>query len=172
MTVLRRKLAEAKAEGRAALVGYYPAGFPDVASSIRVVQAMVAGGCDVIEVGFPYSDPTMDGPVIQQAADRALAAGTTPKDVLAVVRAVADAGAAALVMSYWNPIEKYGVDAFAADLAAPEVGVTRPDPRKPIWIRPATPRGSTGSSCRRPPPPAPKACAASRGFVCAASLMG
>jgi tryptophan synthase, alpha subunit len=158
MTALQRKLAEARAEGRAALVGYYPAGLPDVDSSVRVIEAMVAGGCDVIEVGLPYSDPTMDGPVIQQASDAALAAGTTPKDVLAVVRATAETGAAALVMSYWNPIEQYGVDAFAADMAAAGgAGVITPDliPEEAgPWIRASDASGLDRIvPGPRPPPP-------------------
>lgn len=179
MTTLQRTLAEARAAGRAALIGYYPAGFPDVESSIRIVQEMVAGGCDVVEVGLPYSDPTMDGPVIQQAADRALAAGTTPKDVFAVVRAVAEAGAAALVMSYWNPIERYGVDAFAADMAAAGgSGVITPDliPEEAgPWISASDAAGldriflvAPSSTDRR----LKLTCDASRGFVYAASLMG
>ena len=99
MTTLHTKIAQAREADRAALVGYLPAGFPDVDSSIRVIQAMVEGGCDVIEVGLPYSDPMMDGPTIQRAADRALASGTTTDDVLRVVEATAETGAAALVMS-------------------------------------------------------------------------
>ena len=127
-TTLQTKMAEARAAGRAALVGYLPAGFPDVESSIRVVQAMVEGGCDVIEVGLPYSDPMMDGPTIQRAADMALNSGTTTEDVFRVVEATAATGAAALVMSYWNPIERYGVERFATGLAdAGGAGVITPD---------------------------------------------
>lgn len=127
-TSLQAKLAQARAQDRAALIGYLPAGFPDLESSVSVVRAMVAGGCDVIEVGLPYSDPTMDGPTIQRAAEIALAAGAVPADVLRVVGAAADAGAAALVMSYWNPIDRYGVRPFARDLAAAGgSGVITPD---------------------------------------------
>lgn len=127
-TALQTKLAEAREAGRAALIGYLPAGFPDVESSVRVIQAMVEGGCDVIEVGLPYSDPMMDGPTIQRAADRALAAGTTTDDVFRVVEATAATGAAAVVMSYWNPIERYGVERFAANLAkVGGAGVITPD---------------------------------------------
>jgi tryptophan synthase alpha chain len=107
----------AKADGRAALVGYLPAGFPDVARSIALLRSMVRGGCDVIEVGLPYSDPVMDGPTIQAAADQALRAGTRIGDVIAVVEAVAEL-VPTLVMTYWNPVERYGVKRFAADLAA------------------------------------------------------
>jgi len=115
-------------EGRAALIGYLPAGFPTVDGSIEAMTAMVEAGCDIIEVGLPYSDPTMDGPTIQQAADAALAAGITPPDVLRVVEAVAATGAAVLVMSYWNPVERYGVGRFVRDLTkAGGSGVITPD---------------------------------------------
>src|SRR5262249_43851227 len=66
---------------------------------------------------LPYSDPVIDGPVIQAAAERALANGTRTRDVLRVVEAVAAHGVPAVVMTYWNPVERYGVDAFARDLA-------------------------------------------------------
>jgi tryptophan synthase alpha chain len=82
------------------------------------MQAMVAGGADIIEVGLPYSDPGMDGPAIQAAVDPAVRAGVRMADVLSAVAAVHDAGATAVVMSYWNPIEKYGVSRFATDVAA------------------------------------------------------
>ena len=78
---------------------------------------MVDAGCDVIEVGLPYSDPVMDGPTIQRAAQQALEAGVRIRDVLATVEAVAATGTPTLVMTYWNPIERYGVDRFATDLA-------------------------------------------------------
>ena len=105
-------------ENRAALVGYLPAGFPSKELSIKAIEAMVEGGVDLVEVGLPYSDPVMDGPVIQAAATQALAAGTRPSDVIDVVRASAATGAPTVVMTYWNPVERYGVERFAADLAA------------------------------------------------------
>lgn len=116
-----------RAENRAALVGYLPAGFPTKAQSIAAIEAMVAGGVDLVEVGLPYSDPVMDGPVIQAAADTALAGGTRIADVLDVVRASA-AVAPTVVMTYWNPVERYGVDRFAATLAeAGGSGLITPD---------------------------------------------
>jgi len=108
---------KARADGRAALVGYLPAGFPNVAGGIAALRAMVDAGCDVIEVGLPYSDPVMDGPTIQRAAQQALEAGVRIGDVLATVEAVAATGTPTLVMTYWNPIERYGVERFATDLA-------------------------------------------------------
>jgi tryptophan synthase alpha chain len=120
--------ALAKSENRAALIGYLPAGFPNPELSVKLINAMVASGVDIIEVGLPYSDPLMDGPVIQQAVDQALAAGTTTDVVLDIVKQVVDAGAIAVVMSYWNPIERYGVERFAAGLeAAGGSGVIAPD---------------------------------------------
>lgn len=121
-------LAAAKAENRAALIGYLPAGYPSVEGAIAACRAMIEGGVDIVEVGLPYSDPQMDGPVIQRAVERALEAGTTTLDVLRTVEGVAQTGAPTLVMSYWNPIERYGVDRFAKEFAdAGGAGLITPD---------------------------------------------
>lgn len=123
-----RAFETARAEGRAALVGYLPAGFPTVDGSIEAIEAMVEGGCDVIEVGLPYSDPVMDGPTIQAAAQQALEAGFRTTDVMRTVEAVAATGVPVVVMTYWNPVERYGVERFAADLAsAGGSGLITPD---------------------------------------------
>lgn len=128
MSVLSTSAAFAKAEGRAALVGYLPAGFPDVVGAIDALKVMVDAGCDIIEVGLPYSDPVMDGPTIQAAAQQALEAGFRTADVIRTVEAVAATGTPTLVMTYWNPIERYGVDRFATDLAnAGGAGLITPD---------------------------------------------
>lgn len=128
MSRLAEAFADARAEDRALLIGYMPAGFPTWVDSVSVVTAMVENGVDVVEVGLPYSDPLMDGPVIQAAADQALAQGTTIPDVLRAVAAIAQTGAPTLVMSYWNPIERFGVDRFAKELAAAGgAGVITPD---------------------------------------------
>jgi len=130
---------KARAEGRAALVGYLPAGFPDVAGGIDALRTMVEHGCDVIEVGLPYTDPVMDGPTIQAAAEIALAGGVRTTDVLRTVEAVASTGVPTVVMTYWNPVEQYGgasrgtdglngVERFARDLAsAGGAGLITPD---------------------------------------------
>jgi len=110
--------AACRAENRAALVGYLPAGYPDLAGSIDVFKAMVESGCDIIEVGIAYSDPVMDGPTIQAAAEEALRQGVRVRDVFTVVEQIASVGGKAVVMTYWNPVLRYGVDAFARDLAA------------------------------------------------------
>jgi tryptophan synthase alpha chain len=119
---------KAKAEGRSVLVGCMPAGFPTVDASIASMRAMADAGCDVIEVELPYSDPVMDGPVIQKASDIALANGVRTRDTLRIIEAVAGTGVPVVLMTYWNPIEKYGVDAFARDLAAAgATGLITPD---------------------------------------------
>lgn len=118
----------ARAEDRAALVGYLPAGFPTVDAGIDALKVMVDGGVDIIEIGLPYSDPVMDGPTIQSAAQQALEGGCRTSDVLRTVEAVAATGTPTLVMTYWNPVERYGVDRFAADLAsAGGAGLITPD---------------------------------------------
>ncbi|MFD7641339.1 tryptophan synthase subunit alpha [Kitasatospora sp. NPDC059795] len=119
-TQLTTTLAAAKAEGRAALIGYLPAGFPTVDGGIAAINALIEGGCDVVEVGLPHSDPVLDGAVIQTADDIALRGGVKIKDVLRTVAEVAAAHPATpvLVMTYWNPVDRYGVARFAADLAA------------------------------------------------------
>jgi tryptophan synthase alpha chain len=119
---------KASAERRAALVGYLPAGFPTVEQGIAACQAMVDGGVDLVEVGFPYSDPVMDGPVIQRASDAALDRGLRTVDVFRTVEAVAAMGVPTLLMTYWNPVEQYGVRDFARDLgAAGGAGLITPD---------------------------------------------
>jgi len=110
--------AQARADGRAALVGYLPAGFPSYDGAVAALTAMVKAGVDVVEIGLPYSDPVLDGPTIQEAAEQALRNGTRVSDVLRTVEAVAATGAAVLVMTYWNPVLRYGADRFARDLAA------------------------------------------------------
>ena len=117
-----------RAEHRAALIGYLPAGYPTVDGSRVLFGAMLESGCDLVEVGVPYSDPVLDGPTIQAAADAALRGGVRLRDVFSVVESVASAGGRAVVMTYWNPVHRYGVNAFARDLgAAGGLGVITPD---------------------------------------------
>jgi tryptophan synthase alpha chain len=128
MSRVAEAFAKAAAENRSVLVGYLPAGFPSKPGAIDALTAMVRAGVDVVEIGLPYSDPVLDGPTIQQAADRALQNGTRIADVLDTVEAVAATGAPALVMTYWNPVLRYGVNRFAADLAAAGgAGLITPD---------------------------------------------
>lgn len=122
------KIDEARAQERAALVAYLPVGFPSPDLTVDAVAALIDVGVDMIELGIPYTDPVMDGPVIQDAADRALDQGARPRDVFPAIEKLADRGAALLVMSYYNPILAYGVEAFARDLvAAGGAGVITPD---------------------------------------------
>jgi len=119
---------KAKADGRGVLFGCMPAGFPTVEGSVAAMLAMVEAGVDVIEVELPYSDPVMDGPVIQRASEIALAGGVRTADALRAIESVAQAGTPVVMMTYWNPIERYGVDRFARDFAAAGgVGLITPD---------------------------------------------
>jgi tryptophan synthase alpha chain len=125
---VRSAFETARAEGRAALVGYLPAAFPDVEGSIAALREMVDAGCDVIEVGLPYSDPVMDGPIIQAAVQQALDGGFRVDDVFRVVEAVAATGTPTLVMTSWNPVEQRGVERFAQQLHdAGGAGLITPD---------------------------------------------
>ena len=105
-------------DNRAALIGYLPTGYPDVPTSVAAMTALVEAGCDLVEVGVPYSDPGMDGPTIATASEVALRGGVRVRDTLAAVEAISAAGGRTVVMTYWNPVLCYGVDAFARDLAA------------------------------------------------------
>jgi tryptophan synthase alpha chain len=168
-----------RAENRAALVGYLPAGFPDMQGSLDLFGTIVQAGCDIVEVGVAYSDPVMDGPTIQVAAETALRNGVRVRDVFTVVEHVAKLGGAAVVMSYWNPIMRYGVDAFARDLAAAGgVGLITPDlipDEAEEWIA-AADRHNLDRIFLVAPSSSPErlasTVAASRGFVYAASTMG
>jgi tryptophan synthase alpha chain len=120
--------ATTRAEGRGALIGYLPAGFPTVAASKDLIAATIDGGADLIEVGVPYSDPVMDGPTIQAASVTALDNGFRLKNVFEVVESISARGGRAVVMTYWNPVHRYGVDRFARDLAAAGgLGLITPD---------------------------------------------
>ncbi|MGH3309705.1 MAG: tryptophan synthase subunit alpha [Streptomyces sp.] len=173
-------LAGARAENRAALVGYLPAGFPTVEGGVRACVAMLESGCDVVEVGLPHSDPVLDGPVIQTADDIALRGGVRIADVVRTVReAHAATGKPVLCMTYWNPVDRYGVERFAAELAdAGGAGCILPDlpvEESEVWRKAAEQHGlatvfvvAPSSRDER----LAKITAAGSGFVYAASLMG
>jgi len=122
-------LAAAVERRAGALVGYLPIGYPDLQTSIDAAVALIENGFDILELGPPYSDPVMDGEIIQQATQAALAAGFKLRDLFTAVREIsARVDAPILVMSYWNPIVQYGVDRFADDLkAAGGAGLITPD---------------------------------------------
>ena len=119
----------AHADGRGAFVGYLPIGYPDLDTSVEAAVALAEAGADVLELGPPYSDPVMDGPVIQEATGAALAAGFRLRDTFTGVRAIAErTDVPILVMTYWNPVVQYGVDRYADDLAAAGgAGLITPD---------------------------------------------
>jgi tryptophan synthase alpha chain len=178
--LLNKVLADAKADNRAALVAYLPAGFPTVDGGIEAVKAILEGGADIVEVGLPHSDPVLDGPVIQTADDIALRGGVRIADVLRTVREAHDAtGAPVLVMTYWNPVDRYGSERFAAELAeAGGAGCILPDlpvEESEVWRKAAEQHGlatvfvvAPSSRDER----LAKITAAGTGFVYAASLMG
>ena len=122
-------ISRAHAEGRGVLIGYLPVGFPDIETSIEAAVALAENGVDIIELGPPYSDPVMDGVVIQEATQAALAAGFRLKDLFPAIRAITERiDIPVLVMSYWNPIWQYGVDRYADGLlAAGGAGIITPD---------------------------------------------
>ncbi|MGW5354907.1 tryptophan synthase subunit alpha [Streptomyces sp. NPDC004031] len=178
--LLDSTLAAAKAENRAALIAYFPAGFPTVDGGIEAIKAACDGGADVIEVGLPHSDPVLDGPVIQTADDIALRGGVRIADVLRTVReAHAATGKPVLVMTYWNPIDRYGAERFAADLAeAGGAGCILPDlpvEESVAWRKAAAEHG-LGTVFVVAPSSRDERLAriteAGSGFVYAASLMG
>lgn len=172
-------LDAARAEGRAALIVYLPVGYPDVDGSIEAARTAVAAGADIVELGLPYSDPGMDGVVIQEAVQAALDGGTRTRDVLRAVGEVAATGAPTLVMTYYNPVLRYGVEAFAADLAAAGgAGLITPDlipDEAAEWIAAADAHHLDKVFLVAPSSTTERlhlTAAASRGFVYAASTMG
>lgn len=171
-------------EGRAALVIYLPAGFPDLDTSRACMQAAVAAGADVLEVGFPYSDPLMDGPTIQAANQVALDAGYTPRDDFALCRALtAEVDVPAAVMTYYNLAWRYGgterLDAFAGDAArAGLAGAILPDlpaDEAGPWLAAAAAHGLATVFLAAPSSPDERLALiadASSGFVYATSTLG
>ena len=168
-----------RAEGRSALIGYLPTGYPDVDTSISAMTALVESGCDIVEVGVAYSDPGMDGPTIAKATEVALAGGVRVRDALRAVEAISSAGGRAVVMTYWNPVLRWGVDAFARDLAsAGGLGLITPDlipDEAGDWVA-ASEKHDLDRIFLVAPSSTPERLAAtieaSRGFVYAASTMG
>ena len=177
-TPLDALFIKTRAENRAALIGYLPAGFPTQQGCIDALTAMVGGGVDAIEIGYPYSDPVMDGPVIQAAAETSLRNGTGAAEVMATLSAIAKI-APTVVMTYWNPIERYGVNKFLTDIKGnggsgvitPDLTIEESEP----WIA-----ASSKLDTNRIYVVAPsttdqrlkKVTSATSGFVYAASLMG
>jgi tryptophan synthase alpha chain len=178
--LLTGTLARAKRENRAALIGGMPAGFPTVDGGIAAITAILDSGADVVEVGLPHTDPVLDGPVIQTADDIALRGGVRIGDLIRTVREAHRAtGKPVLVMSYWNPIARYGIERFVGELAeAGGAGCILPDlpvQESAPWREHAAARGlatifvvAPSSSGQR----LQEITAAGSGFVYASALMG
>lgn len=129
MSQVEAAIAARTSAGSGALIGYLPVGFPDLATSIEAAVALVENGVDVLELGLPYSDPVMDGSVIQKATQTALAGGFRLRHAFEAVAAIrARVDAPVLLMTYWNPIVQFGIDRFADELvAAGGAGLITPD---------------------------------------------
>lgn len=180
MSRTAQAISLAKAKGESVLVGYFPAGYPDIQSSIDACVAMCEAGVDVLELGVPYSDPVMDGLVIQEATEEALANGFRLRELFPIIGAItAKVSSPVLVMSYWNPILSFGLEKFAKELkASGAAGLITPDlipDEAHDWIAIsdelqldrvflATPSSS--------PERLNQAARSSRGFVYAVSTMG
>nr|WP_307807550.1 tryptophan synthase subunit alpha [Naasia sp. SYSU D00948] len=173
-------MAERRRAGTGALIGYLPVGFPDLPTSVDAAVALVENGVDVLELGLPYSDPVMDGPVIQAATQQALANGFRLRHAFEAVAAVRErVDAPILLMTYWNPVLQYGVDRFADDLkASGGAGLITPDlipDEAGLWLDASKRTGldrvflaAPSSSDER----LTRAVELSRGFVYAVSTMG
>jgi tryptophan synthase alpha chain len=179
MSRLASVFASCRDEDRAALIGYLPTGFPDVETSIAAMVALVEAGCDVIEVGIAYSDPGMDGPTIAAATEVALKGGVRVRDTFRAVEAISNAGGHAVVMTYWNPVLRKGVDAFSRDLAsAGGLGMITPDlipDEADEWLAASEAHDLDRIFVVAPSSTPERLSAtvdASRGFVYAASTMG
>ncbi|MBM6403778.1 tryptophan synthase subunit alpha [Phycicoccus sp. CSK15P-2] len=172
-------LLRCRAEGRVALIGYLPVGYPSVEGSVAAMRVLVEAGCDIVEVGLAYSDPVIDGPVNQDAMAAALEAGVRVDDAFDAVAAVREAGATPVVMSYWNLVLHRGVERFAADLAAAGgAGLITPDlvpDEADDWVAASDRHGLDRIFLVAPsstPERLARVTAACRGFVYAASTMG
>lgn len=170
---------QTKKENRAALIAYIPAGFPSQQGCKDAIAVLAQAGVDAVEIGYPYSDPVMDGPTIQQAADMSLKGGTGAAEVFSTLKFTHELGLPAVVMTYWNPIERYGVDRFAHEMANNGgSGVITPDltiEESDRWKSSATDAGINRIYVVAPSTTDSRlglVTAQCSGFVYAASLMG
>jgi tryptophan synthase alpha chain len=180
MSRVEQVIATRKAAGSGALIGYLPAGFPNLETSIEAAIALAENGVDVIEFGLPYSDPVMDGVVIQEATQQALSNGFRLKHGIEAVAAItARVDVPVLVMTYWNPIVQFGVERFADELlAAGGAGLITPDlvpDEAREWLDASDRTGLDRVFLAAPsstPSRLHQAVEKSRGFVYAVSTMG
>ena len=176
---LAEMFAETRAQGRAALVGYLPAGYPTLTASADAFARIIDGGCDLVEVGLPWSDPVIDGAVIQAASEVSRHNGFRVRDIFALVDGIARRGGRAVVMSYINPVLAYGMSNFARDLAAAGgLGVITPDlivDEADEWLDATSEHGIDPIFLVAPassPERITRTVAATKGFLYAASTMG
>ncbi|MEN9957591.1 MAG: hypothetical protein RIR46_1199 [Actinomycetota bacterium] len=180
MSKVEEAFAANRASGKDTLIGYFPLGFPTLSESVEAAVAMAEGGVDILELGIPYSDPVMDGPVIQEATEQALANGFKLKQTFEAVREVAErTGIPVLVMTYWNPVMQYGVEEFAKSLKqAGGAGMITPDlipDEASEWLEAAEQNDLDRVFLAAPTSSAERvqnAAKLSRGFVYAVSTMG
>jgi tryptophan synthase alpha chain len=180
MSTVEDTLDVAHASQGGSLIGYLPLGFPTVDASVEAAITLAKSGADILELGLPYSDPVMDGLVIQQATTTALENGFRISDAFSALEQItAEVSTPALVMTYWNPVLSYGVDRFASDLkAAGGAGLITPDlipDEAQLWLDASSKfdldrvfLAAPSSSDSR----VDRAIAESRGFVYAVSTMG
>jgi tryptophan synthase alpha chain len=174
------RIAQNRDDGRGSLIGYLPVGFPDLGTSIDAAIALAENGVDALELGLPYSDPVMDGLAIQKATEAAIAGGFRVRDVFTAVEAVrARVDIPVLVMTYWNPVLQFGVDAFADALVnAGGAGLITPDitpDSADEWIAASDRTGLDRVFLAAPSSTDARLATtveASRGFVYAVSTMG
>lgn len=173
-------LKQRKSEGKGSLIGYFPAGYPTLEKSVEAAIAMCQNGVDVLELGVPYSDPVMDGLVIQEATELALENGFKLGQVFEAVKAITEAvSTPVLVMTYWNPVLSYGVERFAKELSeAGGAGLITPDlipDEAKEWLEASDKYDLDRVFLAAPTSTAERvktACDLSRGFVYAVSTMG
>lgn len=173
-------LEQARKDGRGVLIGYFPAGYPNAKESVAACQTMLDNGVDILELGVPYSDPVMDGLVIQEATEQAIANGFKLRDIFPIIREIKEKSTKpVLVMSYWNPVMQYGVAKFAKELAeAGAAGLITPDlipDEAAAWFEASDEHGLDRVFLVAPsssPSRVAAAVSASRGFTYAVSTMG
>ncbi|CAB4613144.1 MAG: tryptophan synthase subunit alpha [Actinobacteria bacterium] len=180
MSKVEAAFAANKAAGKDTLIGYFPLGFPTLSESVEAAVAMAEGGVDILELGVPYSDPVMDGPVIQEATELSLANGFKLRQTFDAVKEVSErTGVPVLVMTYWNPVMQFGVQKFAEALKqAGGAGMITPDlipDEAAEWLAAADQYDLDRVFLAAPTSSAERiqnAAELSRGFVYAVSTMG
>ena len=177
-TALEELFVKTKSQNRAVLIGYIPAGFPNQKSSKKILKAMIDGGIDAVEIGYPYSDPVMDGPVIQEASLRALKDGATPFGIIQEISTL-DIDIPIAVMLYYNTVFRAGHERFATSLVKNGVSAAIV-PDLPLeeageWCRDADAAGVETIMLAAPTAPdsrLPLVVERARGFVYAVGLLG